>query len=253
MEMHEQNFNLLVDQIRNVVQENNDLNGKIEQLTNNVIIAQQEQAGALAPSGGGPGRWLRRWWPRCCRQRGRRCSRQVQWRCRPPRAVGSTVPGSQRRCSTPWRARRGPIRARPRGTGQCLPSRSSRRCRPQAAGERRPCASWARLRPSRGPDGTTHATRGVAPEAVPGWTSGCPPHGANTAASRWHVRHETTRQLARDNASRHETTTVMREWNPARARTPRRGQAAAVYRRPRCIDLRQSLPQPEAAQSAVYK
>ena len=44
MEMNEGNFNLIVDQLRTVVQENNDLKNKIEQLQNNLVIATQEQA-----------------------------------------------------------------------------------------------------------------------------------------------------------------------------------------------------------------
>ena len=44
MEMNQGNFNLIYDQLRTVVQENNDLKAKLDQLANNIVIATQEQA-----------------------------------------------------------------------------------------------------------------------------------------------------------------------------------------------------------------
>ena len=43
MEMNQGSFNLIYDQLRTVVQENNDLKNKIEQLTNNIVTAIQAQ------------------------------------------------------------------------------------------------------------------------------------------------------------------------------------------------------------------
>ena len=43
MEMNQRSFNLIYDQLRTVIQENNDLKNKIEQLTNNIVTAIQAQ------------------------------------------------------------------------------------------------------------------------------------------------------------------------------------------------------------------